>query len=485
MRLPIGSLRRFSTNLSRDQITARQKTLDLIQRPLSFGEQGLRTRAQDPDFFLQHHPDQEAALRIRQQMDEIALLIEKMNQREESGNRVIVLAATAFLVTSLGYTLYQLNDVNTAFTSFLPSLFTLIEFPRARKLLCWLSKIGCLPVDFGSEDPYLIRMMEPSKKHPKSRPIRVCVPVGLGAGIDIDCEGPEGFLKFGFGSIEVGPVPMSPEPELSANNIQLVGSSIFSDPNRRDGSKGFDVVAARLCDFMERRPMDLLTRNTITGLSVIVKSEEDVKKVFSHTRLLSLADFISLDVSACETPDVLRILSAAEREAEAVDSLPLLFLKVDLKQSLPPSEEMASCVSKSRTIVGVNVNGSGFAAPNSKIVPFSADRDVRVSGTMVKERSTEAVRNWFKALGEGKEIIASGGVFNGQDALEKIEAGASLVNVYSAFVVDGPPVARRIKTQLSVRLMNKGYYDLEEVIGSNHRIASKRLKEAMKRRKRF
>ncbi|TEB17024.1 hypothetical protein C9890_0530, partial [Perkinsus sp. BL_2016] len=55
----------------------------------------------------------------------------------------------------------------------------------------------------------------------------------------------------------------------------------------------------------------------------------------------------------------------------------------------------------------------------------------------------------------------------------------------SAFVLEGPPIARRIKTQLSVRLMNKGYYNLDEVIGSNHRILSKRLRDARKRRRRF
>lgn len=81
--------------------------------------------------------------------------------------------------------------------------------------------------------------------------------------------------------------------------------------------------------------------------------------------------------------------------------------------------------------------------------------------------------------------MASGGVFCGKDALDKIEAGASIINVLTAFVVDGFPVARRIKTQLSVQLMNKGYYNLDEAIGAKHRVASDRLRKAARMRKRF
>ena len=488
MRSQWGHLKRLYSSLSRDQIAARQKTLDLIERPLGFGEPAVQSQMRDPSFYLHNHPNAETALRIRQQMDEISLLIEKMDSREQAANRVIVLAASAFLVTSVAYTVFQLSDVNTAFSASLPSLFTLMEYSTARKVLCRLSGLGLLPVDFGSEDPYLIRVMNLSEKHPKTRSMRLCVPVGLGAGIDIDCEGPEGFLKIGFGSIEIGPVSINPDEEASVNNVQLMGSSIVSDILRRDGSQGFHTVSNRLCEYIQRRPNDLLTRNTVTGISFNIKAEPDVDVILRDQRLMAVADYISLDVSALDEDEILRVVKRLDKEAETLDSLPLIFLKVDLKQSLPPSRRIASAIVASHTIVGVNVNGVGLAGGNDKITKFVSDSEVRIAGQMVKGKSTEAVGNWFRALGDGKqmkEIIASGGVFSGQDALEKIEAGASLVNVFSAFVLEGPPIARRIKTQLSVRLMNKGYYNLDEIIGSNHRILSKRLRDARKRRKRF
>jgi len=484
----VSLIRRVSNALSKDEILARHRTLDLIERPLKFGGPGLRPLRRDSEFFLQNHPNPETALRIEQQMNEIAVMIEKMNEREQSGNRVIILSASAFLVTCVAYSLFQLSDINTVFTSALPSLFTVFEYSTARKLLSTLARFDLLPVDFASEDPYMIRTSDIAKKHPRTRPMRLCIPVGLGAGIDVDCDGPWAFLKFGFGSIEVGPVSIDPQNGFNENNVQLIGTTVVSDTHRRDSSKGFQVLADRLCDYIDRRVDDLLTRNTVTGITVIVNETEDIDKICSHARFMEKGDFMSIDVSHLQSTDVLKILQRLETATHRLSTITMIFLKVGLNQSFPPSEEVAAAIKKSTCVVGVNINGAGLTSHNAKITKFITEGDVRLAGLPVREKSTEAVANWFIALGEGKsgkEIIASGGVYNGQDALEKIEAGASLVNVFSAFVTDGPPVARRIKTQLSVRLMNKGYYNLDEVIGARHRIVSKRLQDVMKNRKRF
>jgi dihydroorotate dehydrogenase len=468
--------------MSRSEIEARQRTLDLIGKPIELSSGSFGLSHFDPNRMLESHPDPETALKIRQQMDEIAVLIERMNEREQAGNRVIVLSATAFLVTSCAYVLYQLNDVNTSFTASLPSLFTLMNFSTARKILCRLAAWDLLPVDFGSEDPYMIRTI--TRPESKTRPLRICVPIGLGAGIEVNCLGPAGFLKFGFGSIEVGPVSVEPQPPIKEGGIQIIGSSLAYDLERADGSEGLEVVADRLCKYMEARPNDLLTRNCVCGISISIKSSSDIDKVFSNTRLLALADYVSLDVGGLNNEQIKAVIVRIDELSRNAESLPQLFLKVDLTQSLPPSHEVVHALNRSSVVSGVNVNGVGVAAFNTQITNFSAEKDIHVRGQIVKEKSTEAVSNWFKVL-KNKEVIASGGVYSGRDAMEKIEAGASLVNVFTSFVTDGPPVARRIKTQLSVQLMNKGYYDLEEVIGSKHRIASKRLQDAMRRRKKF
>jgi dihydroorotate dehydrogenase len=212
--------------------------------------------------------------------------------------------------------------------------------------------------------------------------------------------------------------------------------------------------------------------------------------MLSHANLIRTADYVSIDVTGIKDAEsIVGIIERLDSESRKKDSVPPFFIKVSLGQSFPPSSAVTAAITASESVVGVNVAGYGLASGNNKqITKFSTSEDVTVSGVMIREKATQAVGEWYKALGRGsrgKEIIASGGVLTGKDALEKIEAGASFVNVFSAFVLDGPPVARRIKTQLSVQLMNKGYYNLDEAIGANHREKSRRLKHAEKRRKRF
>ena len=137
-------------------------------------------------------------MNIRNQMDELAIMIEKMNARQDSGNKVIIMAATMFLTSSLAYSLYQFNDVNTTLNACLPSLFRVLDFSLARQVVCGLARFDLLPVDFASEDPYLIRNITFGSRHPQTRPMRVCVPIGLGAGIDVNCDGPAAFSQQGF-----------------------------------------------------------------------------------------------------------------------------------------------------------------------------------------------------------------------------------------------------------------------------------------------
>ena len=444
----------------------------------------------DPDTYLQSHPDPEIALRLRQQMDEISVLIEKMNAREQSGNKVIVMAAMMFLTGSFAYSLYQFSDVNTSFTSSLPSLFGFLDYSKARAVLCALAKYDMLPVDYGSEDPYLIRTIYGGSRHPKTRPIRVCIPVGLSAGLDVDCEGPSAFGKLGFGSVDVGIVSIDPSPGVASDNVELFSNSLISPKERRDSSEGLDVVAARYCDAIDARDSDLLARNTVTGITIEVTDATHVDRIFAKSRLIGRADYISLDVTSCSEEAMVSVVKHVDECTAKQQSIPLVFLKVNLAQSLPPSKALVDAITASSAVIGVNVNGTGLAAgSNKQITKFDTHgKDIHVAGLIVKEKSTEAVGEWYKALGRGtggKEIFASGGIASGKDALAKIEAGASMVNVFSSFLYDGFHVARRIKTQLSVQFMNKGYYVLEEAIGSNHRQTSQRLKQSMKRRKKF
>lgn len=493
----LGLVRRFSDKMGREQILARQATLDLISRPPEFAEStSLLPKKFDPEFYLQNHPDPDTALRIRTQMDELAEFMERVNARQQTSNQAIVWAATMFLTSSILYSMYQLGDVNTTFTSSIPSLFQIFEYSTARRLMAYLAAGDMLPVDYASEDPYMVREIEFRKHHPKTRPMRVCIPIGLGAGIDLDGIGPAGFIKIGFGFVEVGTVSVRPTPAASINpKVHLLPLSIVSSQDRLEASSSFSVVADRVCDYIEfDRPSDLLSRNSVTGLCIRVSDKSDVAAVFTHHRLIRVGDYISLDVSHCTTSQVNDIITEVNSQCEKFESIPPIYLKVGLAQSFPPDSDIASAITQSGCIVGVNVNGEGVASgkktDGSAVFPgvFEAETDLIVSGSVARDKATQAVSEWYRALGGkkfGKEIIASGGVGTGKDALSKIEAGASMVSVFTAFVLDGFPVARRIKTQLSVQLMNQSYTNIEQAIGASHNNISKLRKTSLQRRKRF
>ena len=442
----------------------------------------------DPERYLLTHPNPEAAIQIRKQMDELSTIIEKMNARQHSGNKVIVMAATMFLTSSLAYSLYQFNDVNTTLNACLPSIFQVLNYPAARRILCGMARLDLLPVDYASEDPYLIRNVKFGSRHPKTRPMRVCVPIGLSSGIDVDCDGPASFIKQGFGFVEIGPVSLDETPPQLESQIQVLPRGVVSSKDRSEGSIGLSSVSQRVCDYIEySRPNDLLSRNSLTGVCIKIKSQSDIDTLFKNrnfSRLFSTIDYMSLDVQEISDPALIaQMVKSITNASSHHESLPPIFLKINLSQSFPPSQDVVDSLAESPTLVGVSIVGSGVMG-NDK-ARFNMSDDLVVFGDLPREKAIEAVANWYTLLKPfGKQIMASGGVVCGKDALNLIEAGASMINVYSGYVCNGPRIARDIKTQLSVQFMNKGYYNLDEAIGGKFGSNKRRL-EAMKRRKKF
>lgn len=116
----------------------------------------------------------------------------------------------------------------------------------------------------------------------------------------------------------------------------------------------------------------------------------------------------------------------------------------------------------------------GIIVSNTTITrPGNGDTDVLreaggLSGAPLKTLSTEAVRDMY-SLTEGKlPIIGVGGIFTGKDAFEKITAGASLIQVYTAFAFEGPPVITAIKRDLAQLLQENGFASVSEAVGADH-----------------
>ena len=91
-----------------------------------------------------------------------------------------------------------------------------------------------------------------------------------------------------------------------------------------------------------------------------------------------------------------------------------------------------------------------------------------MSGSPLKDLSTQAIFDMYQLTNGKIPIIGVGGVSSGQDAFDKIAAGASLIQLYTSFIYIGPPVAAKINNELEQILQNKGFSHLQQAIGSAH-----------------
>ena len=118
-------------------------------------------------------------------------------------------------------------------------------------------------------------------------------------------------------------------------------------------------------------------------------------------------------------------------------------------------------------IDGLIVSNTTISRPNS-LQNLSKSETGGLSGSPLKDLSTQAIFDMYKLTNGKVPIIGVGGVGSGQDAYEKIAAGASLIQLYTSFVYIGPPVASKVNNELEQILQKKGFSNLQQAIGSAH-----------------
>jgi dihydroorotate dehydrogenase len=226
------------------------------------------------------------------------------------------------------------------------------------------------------------------------------------------------------------------------------------------------------------------------GKSKITPLEEAADDYsFSFRQLWDLADFFVVNVSSPNTPNLRRLQDA--------DSLREILNRLQLDNQACAKESNAAAKTGRRTAqpkpilvkiapdltfeavdeiiaLAAPCGLAGIVATNTTLArPDSSDAEGRrlyaetggLSGRPLRSRSTEIIRHLYAATRGRLPIIGVGGIFNAQDAWEKITAGASLVQVYSGMVYEGPTVARNIVEGLQERLNAEGLSDLHQAVG--------------------
>ncbi|MFG2531829.1 quinone-dependent dihydroorotate dehydrogenase [Streptomyces sp. NPDC048516] len=304
-------------------------------------------------------------------------------------------------------------------------------------------------------------------------------PFGLAAGFDKNAVAIDGMTMLGFDHVEIGTVTAQPQPGNPKKRLfRLVADRALINRMgfNNDGSAS---VAARLA---ARNPVFPATVGVNIGKTKAVPEDEAVADYVTSTeRLARHADYLVVNVSSPNTPglrnlqavDHLRPLLTAVREAA---DRTVTDRRVPLLVKIAP--DLADADVDAVADLAVELGLDGIIATNTTIAreglgltsdPALTAETGGLSGAPVKERSLEVLRRLYARVGGTITLIGVGGIENAEDAWQRILAGATLVQGYSAFIYQGPFWCRAIHKGLAARLRNSPYATLADAVGAEHK----------------
>jgi dihydroorotate dehydrogenase len=288
-------------------------------------------------------------------------------------------------------------------------------------------------------------------------------PVGLAAGFDKDAEVPEEMLDLGFGFVEVGTV--TPRPQAGNTKPRLFRLREDRAVINRMGFNNEGQPAAF------QRLLECGSRHGVIGVNIGANkdSSDRIGDYAEGVRAMSpVARYLTINISSPNTPGLrglqdegaLEELLAAVRDAQSDKPI---FLKVapDLQ---PGDPERIVKAAIDHGIDAIIVSNTTVSRPPLK----SKHRDEAggLSGAPLKTLALDALRQFRRASGGELPLVGVGGIANADDAWERIRAGASLVQLYTAMVYEGPGIARRIARGIAQHLKREGFASIGEAVGS-------------------
>ncbi|MEU6198998.1 quinone-dependent dihydroorotate dehydrogenase [Streptomyces sp. NPDC047061] len=309
--------------------------------------------------------------------------------------------------------------------------------------------------------------------------LRMHGPFGLAAGFDKNAVAIDGMSMLGFDHVEIGTVTGEAQPGNPKKRLfRLVADRALINRMgfNNDGSL---AVAARLAT------REAVFR-TVVGVNIgktkaVPEAEAVGDYVKSAERLAPYADYLVVNVSSPNTPglrnlqavDHLRPLLTAVREAAdrvaANRRVPLL-----VKIAPDLADEDVDAVADLAVELGLD----GIIATNTTVAreglglrsdPALVKETGGLSGAPLKARSLEVLRRLYARVGDRITLVGVGGIENAEDAWQRILAGATLVQGYSAFIYEGPFWGRAVHKGLAVRLRTSPYATLADAVGADVR----------------
>ena len=331
----------------------------------------------------------------------------------------------------------------------------LLDPETAHRLAVLAARFAPLP-EPGPDDPVLATTVAG---------LRLSNPVGLAAGLDKNGEALRGLSRLGFGFVECGSVTPRPQPGNPRPRLFRLSEDRAVINRMGFNNAGLEAFAARLA----RRPA-----GAVIGANLGANKDTDDKAadyVAGLTRLRGLADYVAVNVSSPNTPGLRDLQGRAAlddllgrlAEARAGDSTPV-FLKV--APDLTAAEiQLIVQAALDHGVDALIVANTTLDRPDTLKSPERGEAG-GLSGAPLKARAMAALRAAADASAGRLPLIAVGGIGSGEDAYDRIRAGACAVQIYSALIYEGPGLIGRIKRDLAARLRADGFSTVGEAVGT-------------------
>ncbi|XP_043248005.1 dihydroorotate dehydrogenase (quinone) [Colletes gigas] len=298
-------------------------------------------------------------------------------------------------------------------------------------------------------------------------------PIGMAAGFDKQGEAVEGLHNIGFSFVEIGSVTPKPQPGNPKPRLFRLPEDKAVVNRYGFNSEGHDSVWHRL-----RKLKDNSKFRGIVGVNLGKNktSDDAIQDYIDGIRKFSdVADYFVINVSSPNTPglrslqsknDLEKLLTKVNETRQSIRSKQPLLLKLAPDLSDSEKQDIADVVLRKKSTV------DGLILCNTTVTRNNLTSSLKeesggLSGAPLSNMSTVMISDMYKRTRGTIPIIGVGGIFTGADAYDKIKAGASLVQLYTSFAYQGPPIVGKIKRELNDMLKRDGLASIKDAIGKD------------------
>ncbi|XP_069381054.1 dihydroorotate dehydrogenase (quinone), mitochondrial [Paralichthys olivaceus] len=355
----------------------------------------------------------------------------------------------------------------------MPLLQRIVGAETAHVLAVKMISLGLVPLN---------RYQDPASLEMNVLGLKFKNPIGIAAGFDKHGEAVDGLQKMGFGFVEVGTI--TPKPQEGNPKPRVFRLSADRAVINRYGFNSCGLAEAQ--QRLKARE-EIQQEQSKAGLPLGINlgknklSQDAGADYLEGVRMLGpLADYLVVNVSSPNTPGLRDLQGKAElhqllnrvlkeRDALQGEHKPPVLVKIAPDLTAQDKQDIADVVTE-LGVDGLMVSNTTVSRPETLQDPHKSEVG-GLSGQPLKDLSTSTVREMYN-LTKGKILIVGiGGVASGQDAMDKIRAGASLVQLYTALTYQGPPIVSKIKRELEQLLKEEGFSSVSEAVGADHREA--------------